>query len=376
MGGPFEGNFVAGHAVAASAAVVLSSSLAHPLDTLKTLVQVGAGSKQKLGFSQVLDRVRSVSGISGLYNGLGWSTMAKFSGTGARFGVFEILSAFYKDGREDTYVYVSEAMLAGIAAGAVEAVVRTPFELLKHRKQTASTSKSNILRTVKSMPDSISIISKLLPRYTPDVKAWSDTVGLLSSLPAKHSNLDPALKRYPWLLTGSGRPPLASFVNGPSDIISLEGWNAMWRGLRAGIARDCFYGGFFFAVWQFLHIGMLTWKALHLAPSPRSINEVGPVSPLASSLAAGFSGAVAAAASHPFDTAKTRSQCIVVPKYISMERKFLKWKASGIWIERVTGLSPADRNLLLRGIGLRMACSGVASFTLVASYLFAIKQLL
>ncbi|XP_020574190.1 uncharacterized protein LOC110020433 [Phalaenopsis equestris] len=376
MGSPFEGNFVAGHAAAASVAFVLSSSLTHPLDTLKTLLQVGAGPKQKLSISQVLDRARSVSGIAGLYNGLGWSTMAMVSGMGARFGVFEILSAFYTDGREDTYVYVSEAMLAGIAAGAIEAVVRTPSELVKHRKQAASTSNSSILRTIKSWPDSTSIVSKFLPRYTSDVKAWSHTVGLLSSLPTNHSNLDAALKLYPWMLTGSGRPPLASFVNGPSDIVSLEGWSALWRGLRAGIARDCFYGGFFFAVWQFLHIGMLTWKALDMVPPPRSINEVGPVSPLASSLAAGFSGVVAAAASHPFDTAKTRLQCIVEPKYISMERKFLKWKASGNWIERVAGLSPADRNLLLRGIGLRMACSGVASFTLVATYLLAVKHLL
>lgn len=48
----------------------------------------------------------------------------------------------------------------------------------------------------------------------------------------------------------------------------------------------------------------------------RSIDDVGPVSPLASSLAAGFSGMVVAAASHPFDTAKTRSHCIVTPKVL------------------------------------------------------------
>ncbi|KAK8944910.1 hypothetical protein KSP39_PZI008414 [Platanthera zijinensis] len=107
-----------------------------------------------------------------------------------------------------------------------------------------------------------------------------------------------------------------------------------------------------------------------------SINDVGPVSPLASSLAAGFSGAVAAAASHPLDTAKTRSHCVVLPKYMSMERKFLKWEASGNWIERLAGMSPADRSYLYRGIGLRMVHSGVSSFALVAAYLFAIKQLL
>lgn len=42
--------------------------------------------------------------------------------------------------------------------------------------------------------------------------------------------------------------------------------------------------------------------------------EIGPLSPLAVSLAAGFSGSVAAAASHCFDTARSRSQCIVLPK--------------------------------------------------------------
>lgn len=48
--------------------------------------------------------------------------------------------------------------------------------------------------------------------------------------------------------------------------------------------------------------------------SLRSDEEIGPLSPIAVSLAAGFSGSVAAAASHCFDTAKTRTQCIVLPK--------------------------------------------------------------
>jgi hypothetical protein len=38
------------------------------------------------------------------------------------------------------------------------------------------------------------------------------------------------------------------------------------------------------------------------------------LSPLAVTLAAGFSGSVAAAASHGFDTARSRSQCTVLLK--------------------------------------------------------------
>jgi len=45
-----------------------------------------------------------------------------------------------------------------------------------------------------------------------------------------------------------------------------------------------------------------------------SEEEVGPLSPVAISLAAGISGAVAAAASHSFDTARTRAQCVILPK--------------------------------------------------------------
>lgn len=55
----------------------------------------------------------------------------------------------------------------------------------------------------------------------------------------------------------------------------------------------------------------------------RSDEDIGPLSPLAVSLAAGFSGSIAAAASHSFDTAKSRSQCVVLPKvfHFAVEQK-------------------------------------------------------
>jgi hypothetical protein len=46
----------------------------------------------------------------------------------------------------------------------------------------------------------------------------------------------------------------------------------------------------------------------------RKLEEAGHVHPVASSVAAGLSGVVAAAASHTIDTAKSRSECNVVPK--------------------------------------------------------------
>ncbi|CAN6997338.1 unnamed protein product [Brassica rapa subsp. trilocularis] len=57
--------------------------------------------------------------------------------------------------------------------------------------------------------------------------------------------------------------------------------------LRSGLIRDYLYGGLFFGTWQFLHEAMIGWKAVGMNPLP-SEEEVGPLSPVAISIAAGF----------------------------------------------------------------------------------------
>ncbi|KAL7199906.1 hypothetical protein ACSBR2_022088 [Camellia fascicularis] len=363
------------HAVAAAGSVTLGTALTYPLDTIKVLIQVGSVSNKQLTTAQVLDRVKTLSGNAGLYSGFGWLMLGRILGAGARFGTYEILTAFYKDGREDNYVHVSEAFMAGIAAGAVESVVSSPFELIKLRAQVNSASRIPSSDTVTARTAVSPLLARLLPGYSPNMRTLNHSVGLLSTLTSKHPNIIGGLKEYPWMMTGSGRPPSVCDVRRPLDIISLEGWGALWRGLRSGVVRDSIFGGIFFSSWQFLHRAMLDWKAVDMDPSPRSDEEIGPLSPLAVSLAAGFSGSVAAAASHCFDTAKSRSQCIVLPKYISMERRLLKWRLPGKRFERLTGIHPADRNILFRGIGLRTARSGIASFVIVGGYFLCINHL-
>ncbi|GJT32087.1 mitochondrial arginine transporter BAC2 [Tanacetum coccineum] len=213
--------------------------------------------------------------VDGLYNGLGWLALGRIFGVGARFGTYELLTAFYKDGRQDNYVYVSEALMPGIAAGAL--------------------------------------------------------------------NLTGSLKEYPWMITGTGRAPPVYHVRKPIDVISLEGWGALWRGLRPGLVRDTIFGGVFFSSWQFLHRAKLSgwtqyqeypWMITGTGRAPPvyhvrkpidvgcvcSDEDIGPLHPLAVCLAAGFSGSIAAAASHSFDNAKCRSQCLVLPKAVQRNR--------------------------------------------------------
>ncbi|KAK4593591.1 hypothetical protein RGQ29_017630 [Quercus rubra] len=265
--------------------------------------------------------------------------------------------------------------MAGIVAGAAESLISSPFELFKLREQVKSASRIPTSTSVTEKGTGSPLIARLLHGFSPDKRALNQSVSLLSTLATKHPNMMGALQEYPWMITGSGRPPSVCDVSRPLDVISLEGWSALWRGIRSGVVRDSIFSGIFFSSWQFLHRAMLDWKAVGMDPLPRSDEEIGPLSPLAVSLAAGFSGSVAAAASHCFDTAKTRTQCIVLPKYVSMERNLLGWRRPGNRFERVTGIHPSDRNLLFRGIWLRMARCGFASFVIVGSYFLTVDHL-
>lgn len=363
------------HAAAAAASVALGTAVTYPLDTLKVLTQVGSTTKRPLTAADVLYRVRVLSGYSGLYNGVGWLTLGRTLGLGVRFGVYEILTAFYKDGREDDYLLLSEALLAGFASGTVESLVSSPFEMIKVRAQVASASRNMATPSIAEKSVVPPLVSRLLPRYSLDMTAMSKSIGLLSTLTTRNENILGSLKEYPWMMTGSGKPPPVSNVRTLSEIVSLEGWTALWRGFRSGVVRDSIFGGLFFSSWQFLHQAMINWKAVNMDPMPRHDSEVGPLSPVAVSLSAGVSGAFAAAVSHGFDTTRSRSQCTVLPKYLTLERKFLKWRKTGNRFEKLTGVQPADRNLLLNGIGLRMARCGFASSVIVGSYFVAINHL-
>ncbi|KAK7363179.1 hypothetical protein VNO77_05310 [Canavalia gladiata] len=363
------------HGIAGAGSVALATGLTYPLDTIKVLTQVGSSAGKELNAAQVLMRVLSLSGNAGLFNGFGWLALGRIFGLGTRYGVYEILTAFYKDGREDNYLFASEALLAGMIAGAIETVISSPFELIKLRMQVTSASyiPSSNFALQKGAPTPL--IARLLNGCYPDKRSLNQYVGLISTLTAKNTNVTNALLEYPWTMTGSGRPPSVCNVRRPSDVISLEGWSTLWRGLRSGIVRDSVFGGVFFSSWQFLHQAMLDWKAVGMNPPPRLNEEVGPLSPLVVSLSAGFSASVAAAASHGFDTARSRSQCTVLPKYVSKERRLLKWKRLGNKFERYTGIHPSDTNVLFRGIGLRMARSGLASFMIVGSYFIVADHL-
>lgn len=159
--------------------------------------------------------------------------------------------------------------MAGVATGAVVSVINTPFELLKIRSQVTSASLVPSTTSAVATNNVSPSIARLLRGHCMDMKSLNKSVGLLSTLNTKYPNMISALKDYPWMMTGSGRPPAVYNVRNPRDIVTLEGWGALWRGLRSGIFRDSIFCGVFFSSWQVLHQAMLDWKAVSMDPPPR-----------------------------------------------------------------------------------------------------------
>ena len=176
------------------------------------------------------------------------------------------------DGREDNYLFPSEALLAGMASGAIETVISSPFELIKLRKQVTSASYVPSPNFALENGARKPLIARLLNGCYPDKRSLDLYTRLISTLTTKNTNMTSALLEYPWTMSGSGKPPAVSSVTRPSDIISLEGWSTLWRGLRSGIARDSVFGGVFFSTWQLLHQAMVDWKAVGMNPPPRFIS--------------------------------------------------------------------------------------------------------
>lgn len=180
--------------------------------------------------------------------------------------------AFLADGREDNYVYPSEALLAGMAAGAIETFISSPFELVKLRMQVSSASYIPSSNFALEEGGRKPLVARLLNGCHPEKRSLNQYVDLISTLKPKNANLEGALLEYPWTMTGSGKPPSVCNVRRPSDIISLEGWSTLWRGFRSGLVRDSVFGGIFFSSWQLLHQAMLDWKAVGMNPPPRFIS--------------------------------------------------------------------------------------------------------
>eukprot|EP01135_Chromosphaera_perkinsii_P007196 Nk52_evm4s745 gene=Nk52_evmTU4s745 len=133
------------HLIAGGGAGVVESTICHPLDTIKTRMQLSrTGMGQRKGIFGVATSAIKKEGPFALYKGLTAVVCGIAPKMAIRFSSFETFKKHLAD--ENGKCNISRTLLAGTLAGTTEAViVVTPMEVLKIRMQAQRHSLSDPL---------------------------------------------------------------------------------------------------------------------------------------------------------------------------------------------------------------------------------------
>ena len=113
--------------IAGGASGLLSRLMTHPMDTMKSRMQVGGGSK--------------TLNINGVYKGFGAVAIGSPVASGMYFMGYETTKACLKSVRrddDDQQTLVLENVLTGIVAQALAGIAYTPVDVVKERMQVSS----------------------------------------------------------------------------------------------------------------------------------------------------------------------------------------------------------------------------------------------
>eukprot|EP00794_Sanderia_malayensis_P016130 gene16130-17756_t len=126
---------------AGAGAGIVSRSCTAPLDRLKVLLQVQAGSKSNLGVVSGLTQMVKEGGIRSLWRGNGVNVLKIAPESAIKFMAYEnIKKLFKKDGKQ---LNVGERLASGSMAGVVSQTSIYPMELLKTRLALGKTGQYN-----------------------------------------------------------------------------------------------------------------------------------------------------------------------------------------------------------------------------------------
>merc|ERR1711988_589020 len=119
----------------AGGAAVITVSFIHPIDVVKTRLQIageaGRQTKQYNGVSGVIKSVLADEGASAFYKGIGAAWMREASYTSLRLGLYEPMKGLVGADKKDAG-FLSK-FLAGALAGGIGSIAGNPFDVLKTR---------------------------------------------------------------------------------------------------------------------------------------------------------------------------------------------------------------------------------------------------
>jgi len=123
--------------VAGAGAGVVSRTCTAPLDRLKVILQVQAGSKSDLGVVSGFKKMLKEGGIRSLWRGNGVNVLKIAPESAIKFMAYERIKKLFK--REGSQLNVGERLLSGSMAGVVSQTSIYPMEVLKTRLALSKT---------------------------------------------------------------------------------------------------------------------------------------------------------------------------------------------------------------------------------------------
>lgn len=123
----------------AGGAAVITVTFIHPIDTVKTRMQVsgtkGARNYAELGLAGTVSTVASEEGILAFWKGIPAAWMREASYTSFRLGLYKPLKVAFGADKPDSPFIMK--FLAGGASGGLGSVVGNPFDILKTKMMAA-----------------------------------------------------------------------------------------------------------------------------------------------------------------------------------------------------------------------------------------------
>merc|ERR1719454_1879113 len=130
-----DGNKLIKNVACAGGAAVITVSFIHPIDVVKTRLQIageaGRQTKQYNGVSGVIKTVLADEGAGAFYKGIGAAWMREASYTSLRLGLYEPMKGLVGADKKDAG-FLSK-FLAGALAGGIGSIAGNPFDVLKTR---------------------------------------------------------------------------------------------------------------------------------------------------------------------------------------------------------------------------------------------------
>lgn len=143
---PFYYQFAAGAVAGLSELMVM-----YPLDVVKTRMQLQRGGEPTAGVVGALRTIVAKEGFARLYKGISSPVCMEAPKRATKFAFNDIFQNQYKRWLQSDRVTQQIAIASGTSAGVVEALVVTPFELVKIRLQDANSKLNGPREVLRSL---------------------------------------------------------------------------------------------------------------------------------------------------------------------------------------------------------------------------------